>query len=88
MQDSFFIPGKTFAKHQLLDVNKLHYIFACANIHELVEDVKQEMVFYRGIFDYTTHTDKFFHQYAVVNRFDGEKTIFINRMLQTVLRKD
>ena len=48
VQGSFFIPGKTFAEHRLLDVNKLHYILACANIHELVEDVKREMDFYRG----------------------------------------
>jgi len=27
IQGSFFIPGKTFATHQLLNVNKIHYIF-------------------------------------------------------------
>ena len=26
VQGSFFIPGKTFSEHQLLDVNKIHYI--------------------------------------------------------------
>lgn len=85
VQGSFFIPGKTFAEHQLLDVNKLHYILACANIHGLVEDVKREMDFYRGgVFDYAP-TDELFHQYAVANRFDGKETVFVKRMLQTVL---
>ena len=28
VQGSFFIPGKTFSTHQLLDVNKIHYILA------------------------------------------------------------
>lgn len=28
IQGSFFIPGKTFTTHQLLDVNKIHYILA------------------------------------------------------------
>lgn len=45
IQGSFFIPGKTFTTHQLLDVNK----------------------------------------YAVESRFDIKETIFVKRMLQTVL---
>lgn len=32
IQGAFFIPGKTFATHQLLDVNKIHYIIACAEL--------------------------------------------------------
>lgn len=48
VQGSFFIPGKTFVTHQLLDVNKIHYILANANICELVKDVKKEMDNYRG----------------------------------------
>lgn len=32
IQGSFFIPGKTFTTHQLLDVNKIHYILASADI--------------------------------------------------------
>ena len=31
IQGSFFIPGKTFATHQLLNVNKIHYILASAD---------------------------------------------------------
>lgn len=31
IQGSFFIPGKTFTTHQLLDVNKIHYILASVN---------------------------------------------------------
>lgn len=40
MQGSFFIPGKTFAENTLLDVNKLHFVLACAPIDRLVADVK------------------------------------------------
>ena len=42
-QGSFFIPGKTFTTHQLLDVNKIHYILASADINKLVVDVKTEL---------------------------------------------
>ena len=85
VQGSFFIPGKTFTTHQLLDVNKIHYILASANICELLEDVKREMERYRGgEFSYAS-TDELFNEYAVANRFDTKETVFVKRMLQTVL---
>ncbi len=84
-QGSFFIPGKTFTTHQLLDVNKIHYILASADISELVKDVKSKMDYYRGAeYDYPP-TDELWNQYAVANRFDNKETIFVKRILQTVL---
>jgi len=85
IQGSFFIPGKTFASHQLLDVNKIHYILAVADIHDLVTDLKREMEYYRGQeYDYPP-TEELFRRYGVANRFDAEEIIFVKRMLQTVL---
>lgn len=85
VQGSFFIPGKTFATHQLLDVNKIHYILASTDIYELVEDVKKQMDHYRGReYDFAP-TDELFNEYAVASRFDVKETIFVKRMLQTVL---
>lgn len=85
VQGSFFIPGKTFAEHRLLDVNKIHYILASADIYKLVEDLKKEMDYYRGReYDFAS-TDELFNEYAVSNRFDVKETIFLKRMLQTVL---
>ena len=85
VQGSFFIPGKTFATHQLLDVNKIHYILASANINRLIDDVKKQMDFYRGNeYDYPS-TDELFNKYAIPSRFDIKETIFVKKMLQTVL---
>lgn len=85
VQGSFFIPGKTFATHQLLDVNKIHYILASADIFALVKDVKKEINYYRGQeYDYPP-VEELFHEYAVASRFDIKETIFVKRMLQTVL---
>jgi len=85
LQGSFFIPGKTFATHRLLDVNKIHYILASADIIDLTEDVKKQMDYYRGSeFDYAP-TEELFNEYAIANRFDCKETIFVKRMLQTVL---
>lgn len=84
-QGSFFIPGKTFTTHQLLDVNKIHYILASANIKKLVADVKEKMDFYRGKeFDYPS-TDELWNKYAIDDRFDNKYTVFVKRILQTVL---
>lgn len=84
-QGSFFIPGKTFSTHQLLDVNKIHYILASADIGGLVVDIKQKMDYYRGReFDYPS-TEELWERYAVDERFDGKDTVFVKRMLQTAL---
>ena len=84
-QGSFFIPGKTFVEHKLLDVNKIHYLLASANVLELTEDLKHEMDFYRGNdFQYPS-TQELYDKYAVANRFDSAETIFIKRILQTAL---
>ncbi len=85
LQGSFFIPGKTFASHQLLDVNKIHFILAVADIRNLVMDLKREMEYYRGQeYDYPP-TEELFQKYGIANRFDGREVIFVKRMLQTVL---
>ena len=85
VQGSFFIPGKTFAEHKLLNVNKIHYILAAADINELVKDLKKEMDYYRGReFDYAP-TDELYQEYAIANRFDCGDIVFVKRILQTAL---
>lgn len=85
LQGSFFISGKTFTSHQLLNVNKIHYILAVAELRNLVMDLKSEMEYYRGReYDYPS-VEELFQKYGVGNRFDGGETLFVKRMLQTVL---
>ncbi len=85
IQGSFFIPGKTFDTHQLLDVNKIHYVLASANTNELLEKLKQKMDYYRGReFEYPS-TEDLYKEYAIAGRWDSGDVIFIKRMLQTVL---
>lgn len=85
MQGSFFIPGRTFTEDVLLDVNKVHFILASAQENILLMNLYQQLDYYRGN-EYTyPSNDILFHKYAVANRFDTKETIFIKRMLQTVL---
>ena len=82
-QGSFFIPGKTFTTHQLLDVNKIHYILASTDAETLMESLLNHLNFYRGTeFDYPSN-DELFEKYAVANRFDPKEIRFIKRVLQT-----
>lgn len=85
-QGSFFIPGKTFDTHQLLDVNKIHYILASAGDSSgLVKDLFNRLDFYRGQeFQYPLN-EELWNQFAISNRFDDEGTIFVKRVLQTAL---
>lgn len=85
VQGSFFITGMTFSEHKLLDVNKIHYILASGNIENIVADLKKEMDYYRSIEDGYAPTDELYNIYAVASRFDNKDTIFVKRMLQTVL---
>lgn len=87
VQGSFFIPGKTFREHKLLDVNKIHYILASADSRDIAKDLKQLMEINRGGYSYPP-TDELWQKYAVANRWDIPETIFIKRMLQTVLPEE
>lgn len=85
LQGSFFIPGKTFSTHQLLDVNKIHYILASVDVNKLVGDIYERMDFYRGNEFQFASNDELFEKYAVANRFDSKETVFAKRILQTAL---
>lgn len=88
VQGAFFIPGKVLATHKLLDVNKIHYVLACANPMELVKNVEEQMDYYRGgKYDYPP-AGELYDRYAIANRFDPKEIIFVKRMLQNVLPEE
>ncbi|MCI9052809.1 MAG: polysaccharide deacetylase family protein [Lachnospiraceae bacterium] len=85
LQGSFFIPAKTFIEHQVLDVNKVHFVLASTNINNLIQDLFQELDYYRGREYDIPSNQELFHTYAKEERFDKKETIFVKRLLQTVL---
>ena len=85
LQGSFFIPGKTFTTHTLLDVNKIHYILASSDPTVILNDLKKELDYYRGLeFDLPSWED-LYSEHAGSDRFDAPDVVFIKRILQTVL---
>lgn len=88
VQGSFFIPGKTLDANLLLDVNKIHYILACADVNQLIPDVFERMNNYRESGYLYPSNEELFEKYAFESRFDRKETIFVKRMLQTVLPEE
>lgn len=85
LQGSFFVPGKTFTEHKLLDVNKIHFILATADIGELVQEIYRQLDYYRGSeFDIPCN-EELYRQCAGEDRLDDVDTIFVKRLLQAVL---
>lgn len=85
LQGSFFIPGKIFSEHVLLDVNKIHFILASQNEFVLIQDLNAQLNYYRGVEFPIPSNRELWEQYAVANRFDTKETIFVKRILQTGL---
>lgn len=88
IQGSFFIPGKSWVEHELLDVNKIHFIMASTSETLLLQELTKQMDYYRGNeFQYPSN-DELFKEYGKASRYDSAETRFIKRMLQTALPED
>lgn len=88
MQGSFFVPGKVFMENCLLDVNKIHYILASADINVLCKALFKYLDEYRCDKWRYEENQILFKKYAIENRFDSKETIFLKRILQTVLPEE
>ncbi len=87
VQGSFFLSGKTFTENVLLDVNKIHFTLACAEIHTLVKDVLELLDQCRSEepkVDIPSN-EELLEKYAVACWYDTKETIFVKRVLQAAL---
>ena len=82
VQGSFFIPGKSLQENVLLDVNKIHFILACANPKDLVKDIFYQLDSVREQMPNLPSNKELFLEYGVESRFDDKETIFVKRILQ------
>ncbi len=88
IQGSFFIPGKSWVEHSLLDVNKIHFVMASTSEEALYEELISQMNHYRGHeYDFPSN-EELWNEYGKESRYDSAKTRFIKRMLQVALPED
>lgn len=86
IQGSFFPPTKIIQEHQVLDVNKIHFILASVkdkkkvifNIHSIMNKFRKE---------YSLKSNAYYENklYEEKCRFDTKEVVFIKRMLQREL---
>lgn len=81
----FFPPAKAVTQHEVLDVNKIHFILAAArsdsrlvaSMFELMDDTREE---------FTLESEDYYrNKLAHANRFDTAEVILFKRMLQREL---
>jgi peptidoglycan/xylan/chitin deacetylase (PgdA/CDA1 family) len=82
---AFFPPAKAIERHEVLDVNKIHFILARnEKTPELIQEIFTELDRYRASWDLETG-ESYWRRLAVPFRWDTGETIFIKRLLQREL---
>lgn len=80
---AFFPVSCCFAKHQALEVNKIHYILAVSECSSELVNTLREKMFAVGY--NWGEWNKFLANVDTRSRFDDENTVFFKRMLQRYL---
>ena len=88
IQGSFYIPAKTVIDHQVLYVNKIHFILASEiNSIKIIDDIKKLLYKYKSEFNLEDF-NYYYKKLAIKNRWDDKNIIFIKRLLQVELNED
>lgn len=85
IQGCFYVPVKAITNHQVLNVNKIHFILAsCKDKSILIKALYSLLDKYRREFDLKDNA-YYYKKLAVANRWDPAEVIFIKRLLQVEL---
>jgi peptidoglycan/xylan/chitin deacetylase (PgdA/CDA1 family) len=85
IQGSFFPSAKAIEKHQVLDVNKIHFILAAVKDKEkIISDIYKLLGKFRKQYSLASN-GYYYKKLAVKNRFDTPGVVFIKIMLQREL---
>jgi len=87
LQGSFYAPVKAITEHEVLDVNKIHFILASTpqdKMGNLLNEIRHLLSVYQEQFELQSF-ENYFRKLAKSNRFDTAEVIFIKRLLQVEL---
>ena len=85
VEGAFFPPIKAITNHEVLDVNKIHFILSVvADIQTLISDLYRLMDQFRAEYNLETN-EYYFLKLAKPYRFDVKEVIFVKRLLQVEL---
>ena len=88
IEGAFFAPVKAITQHEVLDVNKIHFVLASVkDIHALVRELNHLLDTYREeyLLDSNEH---YWKKLAQANRFDPAEVVYVKRMLQVELPEE
>lgn len=88
IQGSFFAPVKAIRNHEILTVNKIHFILA--SIQEksnIVQSIFSHLDTLRHFYQLESN-EYYYNKFAVANRLDTAEVIFIKRLLQVGLEEE
>lgn len=88
MQGSFFVPSGILRNGRVLDVNKIHYILACADLMQLLPKISVMLAEYREKGYKIEPDQELYEKLAVANRWDPGEVIYVKRLLQTYLDEE
>lgn len=88
MQGSFYVPSGILKNKKVLDVNKIHFILACSEIDDLLQEVKGMLEKYGKLGYEIESYETMFKRLAIANRWDKKEVIFVKRLLQTYLEEE
>ncbi len=87
IQGCFFPPAKAILQHEVLDVNKIHFLLNEAhNTDLLLKDVFACLDKYREEY-FLKSNDFYFSKLAEANRYDPKEIIFVKKLLQSELEE-
>lgn len=89
IQGCFFPSAKAILTHEVLDVNKIHFILAarCKNLDKLISDIYACLDKYRPQHQLQSNS-YYYSKLAVKSRFDPAEIIFIKGLLQMELEEN
>ena len=82
IQGLFFPPAKAIMNHEVLDVNKIHYLLASEpKVPVLIQEIYNCLDNYRS--EYSLKSNEYFYsKNALYDRYDSKDIVFIKRLLQ------
>jgi len=82
LHGSFFTPVKCILEHQVLDVNKIHFILASEpNKNVLINDIFRSLDNHRSCYD-LRENQEYWEKLGKKDIFDSSEVVFIKHMLQ------
>ena len=85
LEGAFFPPVKAIVNHEVLDVNKIHFVLASVkDLTALIKEVNHQLDLNREEFSLESN-DYYWHRLAKASRFDPAEVIFVKRLLQVEL---